>query len=1077
MKAGDQIANAAGALRVAWVVEIDNPLDPLRTTRKHAHPGGVTVRGWLRENKPDFKEFDRPTICLFNGEPLLRADWDRRVLAPGDVVCFLPVLTGITAIIAIIVAVVSIAVSVAIALSMPKQAAPGAESDPVYSIKGQTNEIRLGEPIEVTYGKTRVWPSYASRPFYRYRDNDQYLYMLLCIGQGEYEVHQVLIGETDASTFEEVEYEVVPPGSQPTLFRVNVFASAEVGGLTLFGPNEDNYPAPDGWAGPFAVSPPGRDVDRIEFDIVRPKGLGRMDKKGRVRTYNVQYELAWRPIDAGGNPTGPWTTESITASAATTTPQRLTLGYNVAPGRYEARARRVSNYDKSYKVMNDLVWDGLRGFAANGEHDYGNVTLLALRVRATANLNDRTQNRVSVIVTRKLPVLDSAGNWSAPVATRSPVWAFVDVFRAQYGARLADKYLDLETLAALDAVLAARGDTFDAVLRDEITVWEAATIIARAVRAVPLLSGSSVSIRRDEPLSVPVAMFTPENIIADTFEWQLRFRDPNEPDSLLIEYTEPDTGYKQETVLCSLPGETSDRPENVRLFGVGSRAQAFREGMFMLAVRRYRRESITFETGLEGHIPSYGDLVIISHDVPRWEQSFWVVDAVELAPGQYRLRVSEALTPESDGGRLLLRGRRGEVLGPFAAIVESDPQSVVVFVDSTFDWQLDGTTEPVFGMYGPAASQRMLARVEEITPQGGERVRIRAVPYDARVHQYDGEQVPALIKPPAEGLPPDAPVVTGLRLSQVETENGMVAASWSAAPGAIRYLVEISQDGSDWTRVAETWNTGAVFNAPFGLVHVRVAAVGSGQGPWTQNSIEVGIVFGLEIVEDWDALSWEVGWWNVHNVEWYRVTVFDNSGSAPVLKRQIDVNATSFEYDYALAQVDGNVTRHHRIGVDALVEEDPGTLVPNGTPRYLDLVNAVPSPPANVQVSHDEDSSGAPVLRFTWNVPNEGDLHRVRVWLSDNDGFDPNSTAPDWTYTAPMPGASNIPSGVTRPALTSGGSILPDQYARVGLFDVWGDENAGNVTAQLDVTPPWILADGQWGPGRRWDDGDAWRDS
>mgnify|MGYP005841858243 FL=1 len=1062
---------------MGYVVEVSNPFEPLRTMRVHHCPVGMTVRGWLEQRQPGFVEFERPTICLFNGQPLLRADWPKRIVGPGDVVCFMPVLSAISAIVAIVIAVVSIAVSVAIALSMPTQGAAGAQSEPVYSIRGQTNDRRLGEPIEVVYGKTRVWPSYASRPYYRYQDNDQYLHVLLCIGQGEYEVHQILIGETDITSFEEVQYEIVPPGSQPTLFRVNVFVSAEVGGQRLYGPNEPNYPTPDGWVGPFAICPPGQQVDRIEVDFVYPKGLGRVDRKGKIKNQTVNYEIAWRTIDDSGNPTGPWITTALTDTMRTVTPQRRTQGWNVTAARYEVRARRTNNYTDDYRYSNELVWDGLRGYAASGEHDYGSVTLLAIRARATANLNDRTQNRISAIVTRKLPVRDSAGNWTAPIATRSAVWAFADVFRAQYGGRLADQFLDWAALEALDAELAARGDTFDGVLRDESTVWQAATIIARAVRAVPLLSGSLITMRRDAPLSVPVTMFSPQNMIEGTFEWQVRLRDPNEPDSLNVEYTDPDTGYKQETVLCSLPGETSDRPENLRLFGVGSRAQAYREGMFALAVRRFRRESITFETGLEGHIPSYGDLVWISHDVPRWEQSFWVVDAREVSPGVYLVKASEPLVEESAPSRVVLRGRRGEVLGPYDAVVQSDPTMLLVTIGGAFDWLLGGDTEPVMGLFGPVSSQRLLARVEEITPQGSERVKLRVVPYDARVHQYDGLTVPPLVKPASEGLNPDAPTVTNLRLSQVESEEPMIQASWSAASGAVRYLVETSTDGVHWVRAAETWNTGVVLRVEFGLVYVRVAAVGNGQGPWIQGSIEVGMAFGLHVITPWTGLSWDVGWWPLFNVSKYRVRVFDNSGSAPVLKREIDVTADHFEYNYTLAQSDGNVVRYHRIGVDGLIEEEPGYYVPNGYPRYLDLVNPIPTPPGSIAVQHDEDSSGAPILRFTWTVPAEDDLHRVRLWLSDVDGFDPNTTTPVWSYTASNPGHAGIPTGVTWPQLMVAGNVVPDQYARVGLFDVWGDENGANVSAQLEVSPPWILVDGQWGPGRRWDDTSQWRDA
>ena len=39
-----------------------------------------------------------------------------------------------------------------------------------------------------------------------------------------------------------------------------------------------------------------------------------------------------------------------------------------------------------------------------------------------------------------------------------------------------------------------------------------------------------------------------------------------------------------------------------------------REGLYMAAANRYRRRIMTFRTELEGLIPTYGDLIAITHD-------------------------------------------------------------------------------------------------------------------------------------------------------------------------------------------------------------------------------------------------------------------------------------------------------------------------------------------------------------------------------------------------------------------------------------------------------------------------------
>ena len=45
----------------------------------------------------------------------------------------------------------------------------------------------------------------------------------------------------------------------------------------------------------------------------------------------------------------------------------------------------------------------------------------------------------------------------------------------------------------------------------------------------------------------------------------------------------------------------------------------------MAAANRYRRRIITFATEMEGFIPSLGDLIAITHDMPAWGQAYGVL--------------------------------------------------------------------------------------------------------------------------------------------------------------------------------------------------------------------------------------------------------------------------------------------------------------------------------------------------------------------------------------------------------------------------------------------------------------------
>ena len=97
-------------------------------------------------------------------------------------------------------------------------------------MQAQGNEARLGNPIPVIYGRHLIYPDFASQPHYRYINDEQYVYQLHCIGQGEYDIEQIRIEDTPISSFSEITYQIIPPGEKNTLFRDDVVTSAEVAG-------------------------------------------------------------------------------------------------------------------------------------------------------------------------------------------------------------------------------------------------------------------------------------------------------------------------------------------------------------------------------------------------------------------------------------------------------------------------------------------------------------------------------------------------------------------------------------------------------------------------------------------------------------------------------------------------------------------------------------------------------------------------------------------------------------------------------------------------------------------------------
>ena len=776
------------------VVMLRNPFRPDRDREVIAVAEPLSIREWLGER--GIEEFECPTICLRNASPVLRGSWDETEIGENDLVVFVPLpqggggsgknplrtilmlavmvaapylggliagAIGVTSTIGVSLITAGVALVgttlVNVLIPPPKPSAVTSNfssapaPSPTYSLQAQGNQARLAQPIPVVYGRHRVFPDLAATPWTEYANNDQYLHQLHCIGQGQYDLEQVRIEDTPIASFEEIETEIVPPGGAVTLFETDVVNAPEVAGQELIGANdretaittndvgeEVTTVVGDGWIGPFIANPAGTVAIGIGIDVIMPRGLYYATDSGSFSARTIEWEVEARAVDDDGEVAGEWialASESVTA--AENTPQRKSYRYPIAAGRYEVRARRTNDKSGEARAGHEIRWGGLKMFLENTP-EFGAVTLLAVRMRATDNLSQRSARLVNVIVTRRLPVWEPATSWSEPRATRSLAWAFADAARAKYGARLDDARIDLAALHALDKVWQSRGDRFDGVFDQGLTVWEALTRIARCGRALPFLQGGVLRIARDAPRTLPVALFGPRNIVKGSFRVQYIMPGEDTADAVTVTYFSERT-WTPDEIVAALPDsatEAADKPAAVDLFGCTGPEQAMREGLYMAAANRYRRRIVTFRTELEGLIPTYGDLIAVTHDLPRWGQG----GEVTAVDGR-TLTLSEPL--EWDAGDdtatppthyIALRRRDGSLSGPWPATPGADERTVELGEDLDLEPYTGADEERTHFAFGPGEAWGLRARVLAVRPRG-EQVEITAVGEDDRVHQAD----------------------------------------------------------------------------------------------------------------------------------------------------------------------------------------------------------------------------------------------------------------------------------------------------------------------------------------------------
>lgn len=967
----------------------------------------------------------------------LRHEWDETILNHGDCVYFMPHVGDPVSLLFLTV-VATVSVIAALAVLTPPTVGDAASPDPVYSNKGQKNQIRLGSPIEDCYGYVRMWPSYATRAYNQYYGNDQYQFQLFCLGQGSYDIEEIRIEDTEISNFEEIEYEIYAPGELVTLFPDNVETSVEVGGIELLGPNETDETVVDDiieHSGPFVANAVNTTTTHLELDIIFPQGLYSQNDDGGFNNSTVTALFEYRLADSDDDYQ---TLLDFEKTLATNTPQRFTVQIDVPEGRYEVRAIRVNDASDSSRVADSVQWAGMRAFLTS-TRDYGDVTMLAVRARATNNLNDNSSNAINVVGTRMLPIYDPVTNTLADpsdttqrAVNRSHIWAMVNILRAEYGGALVDKYLDLEHLASEAAQADVDGIYFDWIFDQRTTVWEASKLCCFVAKSIPMLNGSRVSVVRDQPASLPTFFINPENTVENSFSLEKKLFELQDYDGLEIEYTDPDT-WKAETVECLLGDSTGSNMKRQTLSGVADRQRAYDLGMYLWSRETYERSQVNVTTGLEGYIPTYGDLGRIGSDIPRWGQSGYIENIV----GNVVTLSNNVEFTAGETHQLAIRGKLGQDLGPYTVTAgDTANQLLIVGAIDSDNIYFDYNTEPPYYLFGVSNNVGTICRIVKLTPNDNDEVALVAIVDDQR-RFTDYGTAPEIGDTSTAPVIPDAPIVESIEVIAISNSIDYVTVSWSPALGASSYVLEQSSDGVNWSQVDTVIRTNYTLQITPGILFVRVAGVNLGLGAFVVWSGEVGqvtaipeSVTGLTIQPSFTGTTANLKWSATQQATSYVVTVLTDS-----IIRCVETVAT-LSYDFTIDEAIecGGLSRTIEFQVKAV-----NNLGESTEPATLTATNPTPAAVTGLTSVLKDDFGTYKIYTLSWSIMVGSDISRYKVFGSDVSGFTPDAS------TLKFEGlASSVEIRID-----DIGQGFPPLFWVVAALDVWGDDFNPSAEAQI----------------------------
>lgn len=862
---------------------------------------GETIQSFLDRVGWDFKI---PTICVCNGEPILRKDWAEypvelgeihfvsrphgggsggnkmaqvagilgvialAAIAPWAAGQLAPIL-GITSAAGISALSGAISLGGAFLLSTLIKANAGGQADKladpaqVYSLTAAGNTGRPLDCIPVNYGRIKILPDYGSSAWSEYIDNDQYLNMLLVLGTGKHQKHQILIDDTvlwDENTgvnpaFSNVTIGDYLPGVPIDMFPINVQQSSEVSNMVLPGPSDINQ----GWIGGFIANAAGTKAYKIVCDVLLNNGIFFTDDESNPHPASITFQVQAREVNNAGTPiTGFIDRSYFTITDMTRTPQRRSITFDVTPGRYEVRLRRLSEPNGGLsdtvpqvgeeQTYDQASWIGMRAYL-QGDQVKEYEHCIGIRMKADAQLSSQSSRQIGVILTRILPVWNGSSFVEQP--TRNPFWSFLDAAtNTDYGARRPLSKMDFQAIVDLAALADARADDFNYSFRNFVTIPAAFDTILAAARSKHCWIGDVLSCVRDGWNPIPQMLLTDQQIVRGSLEVTSIFNDETGADCVICEMLNENTWRPAEIQYPPNGGGFYGyTPTRIQLDGITDPDQMYREAAFFYRQAQLRRTRVTLATEHDGRLLRLMSPVKVQSHLPQsWGLSGEIISSLGNV-----LTLTCDFPGYGETTYIEFRDRRGRYFGPIkctgvngfprqTALDPTDIATVETQTGMTLEQALDrmdGAERPAF-VIGKAGFMSRDCIVLTGKPNG-DRVELTLVVDSAAVHADDDIGTPPILPTAPPTTNPAIPLVVALSASfRLGIAEPMIDASWWAAPGAYGYRAQISYNGgSNWLTVYEGTQPsfGSVPVEPAGI-KLRVSAYNNIQGPWSTVDIE-----------------------------------------------------------------------------------------------------------------------------------------------------------------------------------------------------------------------------------------------
>ena len=526
------------------------------------------------------------------------------------------------------------------------------------------------------------------------------------------------------------------------------------------------------------------------------------------------------------------------------------------PARYDVRVTALSLPHTS-RDCSFMQWNTLSSFADDSAYSRPNKVLVALRIKATNQLNGgvpdinwRQRRTIGYVWNPETQAYEQ-------VDLRNPVWAAYDILHhcrklfnvntqtEEYHVDGCPKerftqYWDQWQAAADYAdedVKNADGSTeprfrFDAYYDTSLRRYEAANKALAVAHATLVRHGLQLGVVVDKP-GVIHQVFGEGRTLISSVKGEFSATE-DRAHSLQVTYNDTQNDFKnteffiRSDAYASAEANGQDNTAQLSLFGVSSRTQAYREAVYALATNERQLQAIQFSADVNAFVCEYGDLIGVNSQVPRIGVASGRI--VSVSGTTVKLDKTVTFTKGEAYTVMFQLSTNDALISREVTAFTADTTTDTITVTAAFD---DGAVPAaldnyVLGLKDKAAKPFRITKIER---DGDQKVSITAVEYDDAVFELDYSKYPKIdyATPPQLMAPTNLNLVEQVYKNYAGVKTSRIYASWDMPKNAKYddFHVYYSWDGENWTRVNTVFGTCATIEnvTPPLTYHVKVCSV------------------------------------------------------------------------------------------------------------------------------------------------------------------------------------------------------------------------------------------------------------